>query len=146
MAYRGEFGGKKTMNKIILCGRITRDLEIRQSQSGKSVARFGFAVNRRYKLEGQPEADFFNCVAFGKVVETFEKCAVGKGTKLLLECEARNNNWTDNEGKKHYDIDFIVNTFEFCESKKTSNAEAATDDFEAAGFIPADDDDDTLPF
>lgn len=130
------------MNKIILCGRITRDLSIRHTQDGKAVARFGMAVNRRYKQEGQPEADFFNCVAFGKVVEIFEKCAVGKGTKLLLECEARNNNWTDKEGKKHYDIDFIVNAVEFCESKK---ANSAADDFEAAGFIPADDDD-TLPF
>ena len=129
------------MNKIIFSGRLTKDPEIKYLQNTK-IARFGFAVNRRYRQEGQPEAAFFNCVAFGKVVETFEKCAVGKGTKLLLECEARNNNWTDNEGKKHYDIDFIVNTFEFCESKKTNSA---ADDFEAAGFIPADDDD-TLPF
>ena len=113
------------MNKIIFCGRITRDLEIRQLQGGKSVVRFGFAVNRRYRQEGQPEADFFNCVAFGKVVETFEKCGVGKGTKLILECEARNNNWTDNEGKKHYDIDFIINSFEFCESKQSQSGAVA---------------------
>ena len=97
------------MNKIIFCGRLTKDPEIKYQQNTK-IARFGFAVNKRYRQEGQPEADFFNCVAFGKVVETFEKCSVGKGTKLLFECEARNNNWTDNEGRKHYDIEFVVNS------------------------------------
>ena len=134
------------MNKTILTGRLTRDIEIRTTANGKKMGAFTVAVNRIFKQDGQPEADFFNCKAFGKTAETLQKLNVAKGTKLLLDCEARNNNWTDKDGKKHYDIDFIVNTFEFCESKKTSNAEAAADDFEAAGFIPADDDDDTLPF
>lgn len=133
------------MNKTILTGRLTRDIEIRTTTNGKIMGAFTVAVNRIFKQDGQPEADFFNCKVFGKTAETMQKLNVAKGTKLLLDCEAHNNNWTDKDGKKHYDIDFIVNTFEFCESKKTSNAEAATDDFEAAGFIPAVDDD-TLPF
>lgn len=61
------------MNKIILCGRLTADIDTRYSNDGKAVARFNFAVNRRFKREGEPEADFFQCVAFGKIAETFEK-------------------------------------------------------------------------
>lgn len=135
------------MNKIIFCGRLTKDPEKRYIND-TVIARFGFAVDRKLKKEGQPSADFFNCVAFNKVVEIFEKCHVGKGTKLLLECEARNNNWEDAEGKKHYDIDFVVNSFEFCESKGggagtgTNNAQVPERPYETAEELDEED----LPF
>lgn len=112
------------MNKFIISGRLTNDPEIKYSQDGKTVARFSFAVNRRFKREGDPDADFFNCVAFGKIAETFEKCNVSKGTKLLIEGEVRNNNYTDQNNVKHYGMQVIVNGFEFCESKASSNAPA----------------------
>ena len=56
------------MNKIILMGRLTRDPEVRYSQgeSSLAIARFSLAVDRRYKRQGEPDADFFNCTAFGK--------------------------------------------------------------------------------
>ena len=104
------------MNKLIIVGRPTADPEVRYSQDGKALARFNFAVNRRFKRDGEPDADFFSCVAFGKTAETIEKL-VRKGTKLLIDGECRNNNYTDQNGVKHYGTQVIVNAFEFCESK-----------------------------
>lgn len=111
------------MNKIILCGRLTADAEMKCTNDGKVVARFNFAVNRRFKRDGDPEADFFQCVAFGKIAETFEKCNVGKGAKLLIEGEMRNNNY-ERDGVRHYGMQLIVNSFEFCESKGSSGQSA----------------------
>lgn len=111
------------MNKIILCGRLTADAEMKCTNDGKVVSRFNFAVNRRFKRDGDSEADFFHCVAFGKIAETFEKCNVGKGTKLLIEGEMRNNNY-ERDGVRHYGMQLIVNSFEFCESKGSSGQSA----------------------
>ncbi len=108
------------MNKLIISGRLVADPEIRQTGEGKPVANFRLAVNRRFKREGEPEADLFSCVAFGKLAETIEKCSVSKGTKLLIEGEDRNNNWEDGNGVKHYGNQVIVGSFEFCESKSAS--------------------------
>lgn len=142
------------MNKFICMGRLSTDVEYRTSNTGSTVARFNFAVNRRFKKEGEPDADFFTCVAFGKIAETFQKCNVGKGTKLLLEAEVRNNNY-EKDGVKHYNTQIVVNTFEFCESKASSGEEYAPTPTQPAsssmpvqddinGFMPIDDDD--LPF
>ena len=134
------------MNKIILCGRLTADVEIRYSNDGKAVTRFNFAVNRRFKRDGDPEADFFQCVAFGKIAETLEKCGVGKGTKLLLDGEMRNNNY-EKDGVKHYGMQVVVNSFEFCESKGSSGQATPQPQTDSDGFmnIPADIDEE-LPF
>ena len=83
------------------------------------MVRYRFAVNRTFKREGDPEADFFQIVMFGNPAERFEKLNVQKGTKLLIEGDVRNNNFTDKDGVKHYEFSFVANTFEFCESKKT---------------------------
>lgn len=107
------------MNKLILMGRLTADPEIRYSND-TAVARFNFAVNRTFHREGDPEADFFSCVVFGKTAETMEKCNVRKGQKLLLDAEIRNNNYTDKDGVKHYSMQVVVSRFEFCESKSVS--------------------------
>lgn len=105
------------MNQFIITGRLCAAPEIKYSQEGKAAAKFNFAVNRKFKRDGEPEADFFQCVAFGKIAEIFEKCNVGKGIKLLIDGEVRNNNYTDKDGVKHYGTQVIVNSFEFCESK-----------------------------
>lgn len=134
------------MNKMIMMARLTRDADIRYTQDGKPVVRFDVAVNRRFKREGDPDADFFYCVAFGKNAEAFEKCDIGKGTKLLIEGEVRNNNYTDNDGVKHYGDQIIVNTFEFCESKGSVSA-APVPQPDADGFMNLDDfSDEELPF
>lgn len=111
------------MNKIILCGRLTADIEMRYTNDGKAVASFNFAVNRRFKRDGDTSADFFRCVAFGKIAETFEKCNVGKGTKLLIDGEMRNNNY-EKDGVKYCGMQMIVSGFEFCESNGSSGQSA----------------------
>lgn len=109
------------INRFSFIGRLTADPEVRYTQDGKPVVRYRFAVNRSYKREGEPDADFFQITMFGNPAERFEKLNVRKGTKLLLEGEIRNNNYTDKDGVKHYDIQFNCFSFEFCESK--NNAE-----------------------
>jgi single-strand DNA-binding protein len=128
------------MNQFIITGRTTKDAEVRYTADEKAVARFDFAVNRTFKREGEADADFFSCVAFGKVAETIEKCQVGKGTKLLINGEVRNNNYTNKDGQKVYGTQVVVNSFEFCEKKGDSPAPAKDDGFMA---VPVDSD---LPF
>lgn len=108
------------MNKVLMMGRLTRDPEVRYSNEGNAVSKFSLAVDRRYKREGQPDADFFNCVAFGKTAEFTEKY-LKKGTKVVLEGELQNNNYTNKEGQKVYGIQIVVNSLEFAESKSSSN-------------------------
>ena len=133
------------MNKWIGTIRLTADAEIRYTNDGKPIVRFGGACNRRFKQEGQPDADFFSFVVFGKTAETFSKCNIGKGTKLLIEGEVRNNHYTDKDGVKHYSEQIVVNTFEFCESKASASAPAPQP--ESDGFMNLDGiSDEELPF
>lgn len=111
------------MNLFIIKGRLCEEPEYRQTQSGTSVAQFNFAVNRSYKKEGEADADFFRITVFGKKAEALAKCQVGKGTELLLQCEVRNNNYTDKKGNKVYGFQFVAFDFEFCGSKKSENTQ-----------------------
>ena len=88
------------MNKVILMGRLTRDPEVRYSQgaTATAVARFSVAVDRRFKREGEPDADFFNCTCFGKQAEFVEKY-LHKGTKVVLTGRIQNDNYTNKEGQ-----------------------------------------------
>lgn len=136
------------MNKCIFSARLTADPEIRYSNDGKAFAKFNIAVNRRFKKEGEVDADFFQCVAFGKIAETLEKCKVGKGTKLLIKSEVRNNNYTDRNGEKHYGTQVVVNSFEFCESKSSgSGTSPAQEHTDSDGFMNIPDGiEEELPF
>ena len=128
------------MNKLILMGRLTADPEVRYTQDSKAVASFNFAVNRRFDKEN---SDFFRCVAFGKTAEGIEKM-VKKGTKLVVAGSIQNNNYTDKNGVKRYEMQVIVDEFEFCESKGVSatNTQASPD-----GFMDIPDGiDEELPF
>lgn len=111
------------MNKIILMGRLTRDPEVRYStgENPTAVARFGMAVDRRFKKAGdQAEADFFNCTAFGKQGEFVEKY-LRKGTKILMAGRIQNDNYTNKDGQKVYGFQIIAEEIEFAESKASSN-------------------------
>jgi len=116
------------MNKVIEMGRLTRDPEISSSNSGTKFARFSIAVDRRFKKEGEPDADFFNCTAFGKIAEFVEKY-LQKGTKVLVAGRLQNNNYTNKEGQKVYDVRIIVEEIEFAESKKDTNQGTQGTDF-----------------
>ena len=110
------------MNKVIMMGRLTRDPEVRYGgASNTAIAKFSLAVDRRRKGDGQPTADFFNCTAFGKTGEFVEKY-IKKGTKILLEGEIQNDNYTNKEGQKVYGFNIIANNIEFAESKNASQS------------------------
>lgn len=105
------------MNKVIFMGRLTADAVTRRSQAGDPIVNFRLAVNRIYRKEGEPEADFFNCVAFGKTAERLERLNILKGTKLLIEGRIGINEYTDSEGITRRNPEVVVNYFEFAESK-----------------------------
>ena len=108
------------MNKVIMMGRLTRDPEVRYGgANNNAVARFSIAVDRRFKRDGEPDADFFNCVAFGRTGEFVEKY-LKKGTKIVIDGEIRNNNYTNKDGQKVYGMDIVANTIEFAESKTSA--------------------------
>lgn len=109
------------MNKVMLAGRLTRDPETRYSQSAEpmAVTRFSVAVNRRFKKEGEQDADFINCVAFGKTAEFIGKY-FNKGKMIGIVGNIRTSSWTDNNGQKRYSTDVNVEEAEFLESKASS--------------------------
>lgn len=110
------------MNKVILMGRLTRDPEIRYSQGANAlaIARYSLAVNRTFKREGEPEADFFNCTCFGRTAEFAEKY-LKQGTKVVVVGRVQNDNYTNKEGQKVYSVQIIVEEQEFAESKNASS-------------------------
>lgn len=116
------------MNKVIMMGRLTRDPEVTYTSGEKStaIAKFGLAVDRRNKREGQPDADFFDAVTFGKRAEFVEKY-LHKGTKIVITGEMQNNNYTNKEGQKVYRDQIMIEDIEFAESKAsgTSSSTAA---------------------
>lgn len=123
------------MNKVILMGRLTRDPEVRYSQgaSQTAVARFSIAVDRRFKREGEPDADFFNCTAFGKQAEFIERY-LRKGVKVVVCGRIQNDNYTNKEGQMVYSVRVMVDEVEFAESK---NASAGNNDggYNGGGYM-----------
>lgn len=113
------------MNKVILMGRLTRDPDIRYSQSENqiSVARFTLAVDRRFKRDEAQTADFISCVAFGKTAEFFEKY-MKQGTKVCVEGRIQTGSYTRQDGQKVYTTDVVVENAEFAESKAASSGNA----------------------
>ena len=111
------------MNTVILMGRLTRDPEIRYGGANNTaVARYSIAVDRRFKQEGQPEADFFNVVSFGKAGEFVEKY-LHKGTKIVIEGELHNNNYTNKDGQMVYGMNIVTRSIEFAESKSSQGTQ-----------------------
>lgn len=111
------------MNKVILCGRLTRDPEVRYTQSAEpmAIARYTLAVDRKFKQDGEATADFINCIAFGKNGDFAEKY-LKKGTKILVEGRWQSGNYTNKDGQKVYTNDCVVESHEFVESKAAKNS------------------------
>ena len=108
------------MNKVILMGRLTKDAELVSFQSGSSLAKFSLAVDRKYKKDGDPEADFFTCNAWGKL-GTFCENYLHKGTKVVIEGHLQNDSYTK-DGVKVTTTKVICESIEFAESKKTESS------------------------
>ena len=106
------------MNKVILIGRLTRDPEIRYSQSAEpvAIARYTLAVNKRFKKEGEPDADFINCVSFGRQAEFTEKY-FKKGMQIAVSGRLSVRTYDDASGQRRWMTDVIVEDADFTESR-----------------------------
>lgn len=107
------------MNKVILLGRLTKDPEVRYTQSENmlAIARYTLAVDRRFKKEGQPSADFINCVAFGKSAEFAEKYMT-KGRLFGVIGKIQTRNYENDKKEKVYVTEVVVEEQYFADSKK----------------------------
>jgi single-strand DNA-binding protein len=107
------------MNKVILMGRLTRDPHVTYKQGDKplAVARYTLAVNRRFKRNGEQEADFINCVAFGKAGEFAEKY-FRQGIKIVVSGRIQTGSYTNKDGIKVYTTDVVIEEQDFAESRK----------------------------
>jgi len=135
------------MNNVSLVGRLVRDPEIRYTDGGSSITRITIAVDKRFKKEGEPQADFIPCIAFGKSAENIEKF-FSKGNKIGVTGRIQTGSYTNKDGNKVYTTDVIVDTWEFVESASSSPGTKASDpitDSEDFMAIP-DGIDDELPF
>ena len=111
------------MNRIILKGRISKEIELRVTTNGTSVIITSMAVNRKIKNDdGTYTADFFNITAFGKLAE-FINTYFSKGQEILVEGRLQNRSWEDQNGQKRYATDVIVESAEFCGTKKEGQEE-----------------------
>ena len=147
------------MNKVILMGRLTRDPEVRYSQgdNAMAIARYTLAVDRRFNRGGSDEnsADFIGCVAFGKAGEFAEKY-FKKGQMVSVIGRLQVRSWDDNEGKKRWSTDVVIEEQYFAESKASFEshrdaapaAPAPKQTAPSDGFYPIDEsiEDDDLPF
>ena len=137
------------MNKVIEIGRLVREPEIRYSQGASStcIARYTLAVDRKFKQEGQPNADFINCIAFGKLGEFAEKY-LRKGIKIAVTGRIQTGSYKNKDGNTVYTTDVVVEEQEFCESKSQSNSQPQTTQSNDNLFmsIPDNLDDSSLPF
>lgn len=108
------------MNKVQLVGRLTKEPEIRYSQSAEPIAitRFSVAVSRKFKKDGEPDADFINCISFGKTAEFIGKY-FNKGRMIGVVGCIRTNSWTDNNGQKRKSTEVQVEEAEFLEKKES---------------------------
>ena len=104
------------MNKVILMGRLTKDIELRQTPTGINVARFTMAVNRRFAKEGQQQADFINCVAWRQTGEFIARY-FRKGSMIAVVGSIQTRSWDGQDGKKQYATEVVVDEAYFTGEK-----------------------------
>ena len=120
-----------SINSVNLTGRLTRDPDVRYTDGGSSIARFSLAVDRRFKTENGPTADFIRCVAFGKTAEFIEKWFT-QGMKLELTGRIQTGSYTNQEGQKVYTTDIVAEQVGFGESRRA--AQRGNDSEDRGGF------------
>lgn len=139
------------MNKVILVGRLTRDPEVRYSQGENTmaIARYTIAVNRRFKREGDPEADFIRCVVFGRAAEFAEKY-FHQGLRIAISGRIQTGSYTNKEGVKVYTTEVVVEEQEFAESmaeREHTQTPASAPESSGDGFMNIPEGiDEELPF
>ncbi len=130
------------MNKVILIGRLTKDVELRYTQTNNTaVASFSLAVNRKFVKTGEErQADFFNIIAWNKLAENISKYLF-KGNQVAISGRLETRSWDDQNGQKHYVTEVIAEEVDFIESKNKQNNEAILN-----SPTPINKDDDTSDF
>ncbi len=160
------------MNKVILMGRLTRDVEMRQTPNGVSLARFSLAVNRRFAgRDAQQQADFINCVAWRQTGEFISRY-FQKGSMIAVVGSIQSRSWDGQDGKKQYATEVVVDEAYFTGSRSESGTQGGGyqnqgfsqpsggfnqtpsqsaqpdfgSDFDMDGFADLDGSEDDLPF
>lgn len=143
------------MNKVILVGRLTKDPELRVTQSGINVCSFTVACDRRFQKAGEErQADFINCIAWRQQADFISKFFT-KGMRIALDGSIQTRSWDDNDGNKRYATEVVVDHAEFAQSKNEATGTVAPGASQAAsyasapsgdidGFMPVEEED--LPF
>ena len=142
------------LNNVVLMGRLTFEPELKVTQSGVSVVRFGIAVDRRYQQQNaEKKADFIDCVAWRQTAEFIEKY-FHKGNMIAVEGSIQTENYVDQNGTNRKSVSVVANNVSFCGSKSESNAQNGNAPAQSSSqtYAPSDmdieviDDDDDLPF
>lgn len=140
------------LNKVILGGRLTADIEQKQTPNGVAVCNFSIAVNRKYSKENEQQTDFINCQAWRNTAEFISKY-FRKGSSICVIGSIQTRSWNDNNGNKRYATEIIVDEALFVDGKNDSQgAEAANpntyipDAYKPAQTADTADEDDDLPF
>lgn len=108
------------MNKIILIGRMTKDIEIRYTQNQREVGNFDLAVNRNYKsANGEYDTDFFKCIAWGNLAKTIHTYT-SKGSQIVIEGRVENRTYQANDGTNRYVTEVVVEGMQLLDSKKNN--------------------------
>lgn len=113
------------INNVSLTGRLTRDIDLRYTQSGTAVGTFTLAVDRQYKRDGEPTADFISCVIWRKSAENFVKFT-RKGSLVGVEGHIQTRTYDNSQGQRVYVTEVVVENFALLESKNAQAAPEAT--------------------
>lgn len=108
------------LNRALLVGRLTRDPELRRTGRGKAVTSFNLAVERNFKSDDQ-EADFINCVCWGKIAENTERYC-SKGSMVSVDGRIQTRNYDNNQGQKVYVTEVIADSVQFINTRKENQA------------------------
>lgn len=129
------------LNKAILQGRLTKDPELRYTQSNIPVISFTIAVNRDFKPSGQPDVDFIECVAWNKTAE-FVSQWFTKGSMIIVTGRIQVRNWEDKNGNKRISTEIATDQVHFGESKKSSggNSKARNNNYQPRYNVDTDPD------
>ena len=133
------------LNKVVLAGRLTADVELKQTPSGVSVCSFTLAINRKYSKESEQQADYISCVAWRNTAEFISKY-FKKGSALCIVGNIQTRRWTDSNNQKRYATEVVIDEAMFVDGKNDSQgAEAPSFNNEAPNYTEQSPDDD-LPF
>ena len=108
------------LNKVVLAGRLTNDVELKQTQSGVSVCSFSIAVNRRFARDQEQTADFINCQAWRQTAEFISKY-FRKGSSICITGSIQSRSWSDQSGNKRYSTEVVIDEAMFVDSKTESH-------------------------